>query len=56
MFFTRASEVSCKATALSWKKGRGAAAHLNLKRHAQKQHVSASTQNRLFLLHHNKLS
>ncbi len=41
--------MSCKGTALFWKSGRGAAAHLHLKRHALKQHVSASTQNRHFL-------
>ncbi len=40
--------MSCKGTALFWKRGRGATAHLHLKRHAQKQPVSASTQNRHF--------
>ncbi len=35
-------------TALFWKRGWGAAAHLHLKRHARKQRVSASTQNRHF--------
>ncbi len=41
-----AEYLSCKGTALFWKRGRGAAAHLYLKRHARKQCVSASTQNR----------
>ncbi len=41
MFFIR--ETSCKGTALFWKRGRGAAAHLHLKRHV------VSTQNRHFL-------
>ncbi len=40
--------MSCKGTALFWKRGRGTAAHLHLKRHAQKQPVSASTQNKHF--------
>ncbi len=39
---------SCKGTALFWKRGRGAAAHLHLKRHVWKPCVSASTQNRHF--------
>ncbi len=40
--------MSFNGSALFWKRGRGAAAHFNLKRHAQKQCVSASTQNRHF--------
>ncbi len=40
---------SYNGAALVWKRGRGAAAaHLHLKRQAQKQHVSSSTQNRHF--------
>ncbi len=35
------SEVPAAKAALFWKRGRGTAAHLHLKRHAQKQHVSA---------------
>ncbi len=39
---------SCNGAALFWKRGRGAAANLHLKRHALIQRVSASTQNRHF--------
>ncbi len=39
---------SCKGTAVFWKTGRGAAAHLHLKKHARKQRVSASTQKSYF--------
>ncbi len=39
---------SCKGTALFWKRGRAAAVHLHLKRHALKLSVFASTQNRHF--------
>ncbi len=40
--------MSFNGSALFWKRGRGAAAHFNLKRHAQNQCVSASTQNMHF--------
>ncbi len=40
--------MNCKGTAVFWKRGQGAAAHLHLKRHARKQRVFASTRNRHF--------
>ncbi len=47
MFFDRVIwSKRCKGTALFWKRGRGAAAHLHLKIHVRKQPISASTQNR----------
>jgi len=45
---------SCKGSALFWKVGRGAAAHLHLKIHAQKQHVFPSTQKWAFTTWYNK--
>ncbi len=45
---SRLSKLGTVKASLFWKRGQGAAAYLHLKRHARKQHVSASTQNRYF--------
>ncbi len=51
-FKTHDFSASCKGPILE--KGAGAAAHLYLKRHAQKWRVSASTQNKQFSKLYNK--
>jgi len=47
-FLAEIWDTSCKGTVLFWKREWGTVAHLHLKRHAQKQPASASTQNRHF--------